>query len=225
MQPSAPILILDSHEIWRPCPVEESLATFGYNWVVGEGWAQDNGHMVDRINLPPRLRPADYGGLPVVGYHRAVNGGPLVWHQFWTWWLYNPKKYAGFGEHEGDWEMCQIGVDLGDHSHAVLMSCAQHDGGEKREFWRVSLDSPRSLESRPKVYLARDSHAAYFEVHNDVTDQADGEGLVLDQIEWREFGPWANWSGRWGNSDNSPGPLATRRVWQAPHAWHGQARG
>jgi hypothetical protein len=152
--------------------------------------------------------------------HRAVKGGGLVWHQFWTWWLYNPKTYAGRGAHEGDWELVQLGCadDAGDRP--VLVTCSQHSGGEKREFWRVSLH-----EKRPKVFVARDSHANYFAPERDVTDVADGRGPVLGDIEWREFGPWASWPGRWGHSSNSPGPLSSRRAWVAPHAWHGQARG
>lgn len=210
-----PILALDSRECWRPCAVETIL----------EVGAQINGYPVDLANLPAAGGKLDFPKdmqqpdvLPV-GYHRMVFAGGLWWSQFWTWWLFNPKKYVGFGEHEGDWEMCQLGCvdEVGDFP--VLMTCSQHGGGEKREFWRVELD-----HDAPKVYAARDSHANYFGPLQDVTDQADGKGESL-LIEWREFGAWAEWPGQWGNSENSPGPLSTRRAWQAPHAWHGQARG
>jgi hypothetical protein len=164
------------------------------------------------------MQAEEFTDLPVVGYRRSVAGGGLYWHQFWTWWLYNPKKYAGFGEHEGDWEMVQFGCTDEAGDHPVLASYAQHGGGEKREFWRVSLDG-----DMPIAYVARDSHAAYFKPERDVTDTADGAGEHLD-MAWRDFGPWADWSGRWGNSDNSPGPLPPRRAWRAAHAWHGQAR-
>jgi hypothetical protein len=154
-----------------------------------------------------------------VGYYRVKDAGSLWWHQFWTFWLFNPKKYAGFGEHEGDWEMVQFGCRDPEGNVPILASYSQHDGGEKREYWRVEL-----VNTTPKVYVARDSHANYFGVHQDVTDQADGKGDAL-ALDWRPFGAWADWPGKWGNSENSPGPLSTRRVWQAPHAWHGQARG
>ena len=58
-----------------------------------------------------------------------------------------------------------------------------------------------------------------------MTDQADGHGETFTAIEWREFGGWADWAGKWGNSENSPGGLSARRAWQAPHAYHSQARG
>lgn len=212
-----PVLLLDSHETWRPMAVES---------IVAAGAKQAGEPVVDVDALDGDVRIDFPGGMrqpPVdqcVGYHRVVRGGGLHWHQFWTWWLYNPKKYAGFGEHEGDWEMCQLGCvdEAGDHP--VLMTCSQHDGGEKREFWRVDLDEG----TEPKVFVARDSHANYFAAHHDVTDQADGK-LLMVGTDWRPFGPWAEFKGKWGNSENSPGPLTTRRAWQAPHAWHGQARG
>jgi hypothetical protein len=211
-----PVLILDGRERWRPVPVE-TIETAGAT--IG-GKRLDLDHLPaagGSIDLPAILTQPD---APLVGYHRAVKGGGLVWHQFWTWWLYNPKTYAGRGAHEGDWELVQLGCadDAGDRP--VLVTCSQHSGGEKREFWRVSLH-----EKRPKVFVARDSHANYFAPERDVTDVADGRGPVLADIEWREFGPWAAWPGRWGNSNNSPGPLSSRRAWVAPHAWHGQARG
>lgn len=208
-----PRFVLDSQEVLRPLPVEESLAPFGYRWQ--DGWIF-NGKPVETINLPPNLLQPD---VPCVGYRRAVKAGGLVWWQFWLWWLYNPKKYMGRGEHEGDWEMVQIGCadDAGDRP--ILMTCSQHDGGEKREFWRVTLE-----DKHPLIYIARGSHAHYFAPVRDVTDVTDGGGEHLD-LEWREFGSWAEWPGKWGNSHNSPGALSTRRVWKAPHAWHGQARG
>jgi len=210
-----PLLILDSHEKWRPLEVESILRVpsklngqplSSLDQLVGDG----------KIDMPADTEsPTE----PLVGYHRVVFAGGLWWHQFWTWWLYNPKKYAGFGEHEGDWEMVQLGCidEVGDFP--VLMTCSQHSGGEKREYWRVELTS-----DQPTVYVARDSHANYFSRHEDVTDQANGEGERL-VLEWREFDTWAGFMGKWGNSENSPGPLTTRRAWQAPHAWHGQARG
>jgi hypothetical protein len=216
-----PRLILDSKEQWRPVAVE---------YIVDAG-AKINGQQVDLYGLPEKGGRIDFPRTmvqpidsPLVGYHRVAEGGGLYWHQFWTWWLYNPKKYAGFGEHEGDWELVQIGCADEEGDHPILVTCSQHDGGEKREFWRVQ-PAPDTLTVSPLIYVARDSHANYFEPHQDVTDIADGSGPLLKEMEWRDFGPWANWKGKWGNSDNSPGGLAARRAWQAPHAYHGQARG
>lgn len=43
-------------------------------------------------------------------YGRAVEDGGRVWLQYWFWLYYNPKHLFGFGKHEGDWEMVQIGL-------------------------------------------------------------------------------------------------------------------
>jgi hypothetical protein len=206
-----PVYRLDSEEHWLPVGVEDSLAAVGVSCPP----------LLDgqNLNLPPSMKQPEQ--LPAVTYHRCVEGGGLYWHQFWTWWLYNPKKYAGTGNHEGDWEMVQLGcVDLaGDDP--ILMTCSQHGGGEKREYWRVELASG----VRPIVYVARDSHANYFAPHKDVTDIANGTGIDLAAIQLRDFeADWMNWMGRWGNSTNSPGPLTPRRAWRAPHAYHSQAR-
>ena len=130
--PDPPILILDSRELWKPVAVDDSLARFDYHC---------RRRMVarrvpaERINLPPEMSPADFADLPPVGYHRVAQGGGIrMGRQRWTWWPYNPKTYAGIGAHEGDWEMVQTGR-VG--STPVLMTCAQHDGGERREWWRV----------------------------------------------------------------------------------------
>jgi hypothetical protein len=214
-----PLLVLDSRELWLPCAVDTLLECGA---TVGPLSLKSLGQLAgaaagDTIDMPKMVQP----DVPPVGYHRVKDGGSLWWHQFWTWWLYNPKRYAGFGEHEGDWEMVQLGCRDPEGNVPILMTFSQHGGGEKREFWRTELGPG----GRPFVYVARDSHAGYPGQHRDVTDIADGKGKMLVEMEWREFGDWASYPGRWGNSENSPGPLTTRRAWVAPHAYHAQARG
>jgi hypothetical protein len=161
-----PLLILDSRERWRPVPVE-ALAEAGATVGAG-GKVVDVDHLPEaggRINLPP---DADQPwNANWVGYWRKATGGGLTWFQFWTFWLYNPKTYAGVGAHEGDWEMVQLGCtdDAGDRP--VLMTCSQHDGGEKREFWRVTLD-----EKRPVVYVEGAARVAWA-----------GAGMTLPTVE------------------------------------------
>src|SRR4051794_32951982 len=94
----APLFLLDDRERWHPVEVEASLLM-----VLGRvpAFTPDM-----TLNLPATMRQPI---LPAVGYHRTVEAGGLYWQQFWTWWLYNPKKYAGQGAHEGDWEMVQLG--------------------------------------------------------------------------------------------------------------------
>jgi hypothetical protein len=129
---------------------------------------------------------------------------------------------AGIGEHEGDWEFVQLAtVDpVGDR--AVLMTASQHHSGEKREFWRCELDA-----GRPVIYVALGSHAHYFTPGWRGEDEADGQGKAFTEIEWREFGAWADWRGLWGNSTgagrspDSPGRQLER--WNLPQIFHSRA--
>jgi hypothetical protein len=213
-----PALVFDSGEKWLPSPVETIIlrgAKIGETRITSLD--ELTGNADSRIDFPKDMRPVNDNP---VGYHRVATGGSLWWHQFWLWYLYNPKKYAGVGEHEGDWEMVQLGCRDAEGNVPILMTFSQHGGGEKKEFWSTEL----MPEGKPAVFVARDSHANYPTTHRDVTDVADGRmGEV--PIRWMEFGDWASFPGKWGNSVNSPGPLTTRRAWQAPHAYHAQARG
>ena len=88
--------------------------------------------------------------------------GGRDWLQYWFWLYYNPKNLFGFGKHEGDWEMIQIG--LGSDGEPELLAYAQHDSGEARKAtegeW-VERDGGR----HPVVYVSPLSHASYFEAH------------------------------------------------------------
>ena len=179
-----------------------------------------------RMNFPPD--PKSYESqmqqqFGNVGYHRRVDGGGLSWHQYWLWYLYNPKRIIVTGEHEGDWEFVQVAY-AGDTP--VCVTCSQHRSGGGRMWWDV-----KRKDDRPLIYVALGSHANYFSPVDgipEVGDDGDGQGAVLDSIEWRDFGPWATWTGRWGNSrgegksPESPGQQGDR--WSAPHRYHSKAR-
>lgn len=226
-----PIFLFDSQEQWFPVGVEESLRASKASLVLSTGsrcdlatahadyawWNEAKGV---RLDFPKEMRhPAS---LPPVVYNRTQKGGGLVWDQYWLWYLYNPKNYAGVGKHEGDWEFVQIGY-VGEQP--VLMTCSQHHTGGKREFWNVQL---RESDKRPVVYVARDSHANYFAPVQNIEDVADGRGKILADYEVRPFWPWASWGGRWGNSTGegqspqSPGQQGAR--WSKPHIYHSRSR-
>jgi hypothetical protein len=154
-----------------------------------------------------------------VGYRRTVEGGGLVWVQYWLWYLYNPRKFVVTGEHEGDWEFVQVGYG-GDSP--VCVTTSQHKSGGSRMWWETE-----EVDGRPVIYVAHESHANYFEPRKRQRvdqDEADGGGQTLDAIEWKELGEWATWGGRWGNSTGpgtspqSPGSQGSR--WSAPHRYH-----
>ncbi len=225
-----PIFVLDSREGFKPVAVE-SVEALGATLILPDGSSGGKAKLDSlparggRMNLPPDPRKGE-AALPAdlrnVAYRRVVAGAGLKWVQYWLWYLYNPKRVFVTGEHEGDWEFVQVGYA---GTLPVCVTCSQHHSGGSRMWWDVEL-----RDGRPVVYPALGSHANYFtpvEQLPEIGDIGDGDGEVLDSIEWREFGIWAKWPGRWGNSTGegrspqSPGSQGDR--WHAPHEFHSEA--
>jgi hypothetical protein len=164
-------------------------------------------------------------------YGRCVEDGGMVWLQYWLWLYYNPKNLFGFGKHEGDWEMVQVGLRDGEPEVATY---AQHDAGEARRFadGRIEVERAGGDGVHPVVYVAPLSHASYFEAGTHAylpgIDHPYGDGpRRMPPVV--PLGPWAHWPGRWGNSDNvllgkvgdgPPGPAGQGLKWTSPAAWH-----
>lgn len=173
-------------------------------------------------------------------YARAVNSGDgRLWLQYWLFYFYNDYQLAlGFGTHEGDWECIQLrmGID-GDVPDVVV--CAQHRHGEKRN-WEDVERLPGSADT-PVIYVARGSHAAYFEPGYHQTeawyDIADGKRpapqLELELVEDATH-PWLRWPGRWGDTtprdrsadldQSAPTGPGTKRQWRDPNRLLGSAK-
>jgi hypothetical protein len=132
-------------------------------------------------------------------YWRFHEDGDTVYLQYWFWLYYNPKDVLGRGRHEGDWEMIQIRLE---NERPVCAVYAQHAHAT-----RTSWDQVETHEDEegvhPVVYVAAESHASYFEAGTHPAfgraDNAFGDGPRL-KPELEEFGAWAEWPGRWGNS-------------------------
>ena len=130
-------------------------------------------------------------------YGRAVEAHGRLWLQYWLWYFYNDYSLAlGSGLHEGDWEMVQFRMHDDEPDLAVY---AQHTHAEKRPWHEV-----KKLDGHPLVFVARGSHASYFEAGFHTTeawyDLADGKrkspDLALEILEGEGPG-WARWPGRW----------------------------
>ncbi len=163
-------------------------------------------------------------------YGRAVEAGARLWLQYWCWYFYNDYRIAlGFGTHEGDWESVQLRMSIdGDVPDVAVY--AQHRHGEKRAW-----DDVETLPGRdsPVVYVARGSHAAYFEAGYHETeafyDIADGK-RPAPELELEIIGhathAWMRWPGRWGDTQprsqgldldqSSPSGPGTKRHWRNP---------
>ncbi len=165
-------------------------------------------------------------------YGRAVDANGRLWLQYWLWYFYNDYQLAlGFGTHEGDWESIQLrmGID-GDVPDVAVY--AQHRHGEKRN-WKDVEKLPGSPDV-PVAYIARGSHAAYFEAGYHQTeawyDIADGRRpapkLVLEIVEDASH-PWMRWPGRWGDTvprdhsadldQSAPRGPGTKKHWRDPN--------
>jgi hypothetical protein len=164
-------------------------------------------------------------------YARVKEHGGRVWLQYWLWCYYNPKHLLGFGRHEGDWEVVQVG--LGADGTPEVATYSQHEDGEAREW-----DDMRHQGDHPLVYVAPLSHACYFEpgAHPyvfGIDNPDDTLAPVLPQLA--DFGSWARWTGRWGNSTGgisggkfggrSPAsPGQQKQKFDTPATWHNRAR-
>ena len=164
-------------------------------------------------------------------YGRAAEANGRLWLQYWLWYFYNDYQLAlGFGTHEGDWECIQLRMGIDGDAPDVAVY-AQHRYGEKRN-WDAVEKLPDSPEV-PIAYIARGSHAAYFEAGYHQTeawyDIADGKRpapkLVLEIVEDATH-PWMRWPGRWGDTmprnpradldQSAPTGPGTKKHWRDP---------
>ena len=179
----------------------------------------------------------DNEDLEVLGYadhiygHAVADSGGQLWLQYWFFYYYNPFSFLGIGDHEGDWEMIQIGLDkdkeptevvFAQHAYAALCS------------WEQVLSVPGG---GPQVFPGLGSHATYpqpgtWETDGPLDDNNDGEGLFKHpQMEVVTDGNpgWLDWPGHWGNSrgggfnTESPVGPAQKPQWSDPGAFAEEA--
>src|SRR3954449_8960639 len=180
------------------------------------------------LHLRTAIRNVVYG-------HVAVDRNGATWLQYWYCYLFNDYNLIGTfikaGLHEGDWEMVQLrlGPD-GAPDHAVY---AQHAHAAGRPWDQVERVPGTG---RPVVYVARGSHAAYFEPGTKWTglwfDYADGkrqsperQRLVHVADGDHDF-HWVRWPGHWGDTPrgggvapaDSPRSPGVRKHWRDPQA-------
>ncbi len=140
-------------------------------------------------------------------YGRVVKQSSFIVVQYWFFYIYND---ASFNEHEGDWEMIQIIMDVDENPVSAVYS--QHLAGQ-RALWS---DVEKVNGTHPMVYVARGSHANYFRSYQGKlgleSDEvgADGFSLSPSDLELVLLGEmglgnhpssqdWLDFGGRWGN--------------------------
>ncbi len=192
-------------------------------------------------------RSGRYAVTAYASVHCDANTTGLAGHtvvQYWLFYLYND----GWNKHEGDWELIQI--VLGPDGTPRFAAYAQHNSYTWRNWNEVLVEQRVSeqgeVEEHPHVYVARGSHASYFQYApggygGDVV--VDAQEFVIpqvrllpppDQAEPATFG-WLRFPGAWG-SDVPPGGACRRcergptgplfnsggQKWRAPLTWGGQ---
>ena len=160
-----------------------------------------------------------------ITYAHAIEANGRLWLQYWLWYFYNDYQLSfALGKHEGDWEMVQFRMDT-EAGQPDLAVYAQHRYGEVRRW-----DKVQTLSGRPVVYVARGSHASYYEAGFHQTeawyDLADGKRRMKDRpaLEILETDTaWARWPGRWGDTlprksveSNSPTGPGAKKQWTQP---------
>ncbi len=190
----------------------------------------------DLIGNPGRDYREEYVRLRIerpelknVMYGRAVEQNGRLWLQYWLWYFNNDYRLAfGAGAHEGDWEMVQLRMHPTEDRPDVAVY-AQHSYGERRSWGAVE-----KVGERPVVYVARGSHASYFEAGFHQTeawyDLADGKrpapDLDLDLVRPQTHA-WMLWKGRWGDTkpreqtlglhSNAPTGPGRKKQWRRPN--------
>lgn len=164
--------------------------------------------------------------------------------QYWLFYLYNDA----WNVHQGDWEMVQIVLD--GEGRPQYAAYAQHNTYSWRPWDEVLVDTRDSdgdgqAEEHPRVYVARGSHASYFQYTPEgyggdrVTDTKDFIIPVIRMLPGPDDDTtgfsWLRFGGRWGevpakgvsckNCDPGPvGPLYNSggSKWTTPLDWGSQ---
>lgn len=156
-------------------------------------------------------RDPKYGNR-VHGHARSDRNGRL-WLQYWLFYYYNDFLLAGpftAGDHEGDWELVQI--RLGPSEQPEQAVYGQHKSAESKA-WKDVPKAPNA-PATPLVYVARGSHANYFEPGSHWTgvwfDEADGRGPAITptlEVLGDSQPAWTQWPGSWGDTKPTCSPL------------------
>jgi Subtilase family len=159
-------------------------------------------------------------------------GRGRVWLQYWLFYYFNDKGLKGLGDHDGDWETIQIGLDAA--GRPELATYSQHTYGERRE-WKDVRKLDDDPDGPPLIWVALGSHACYFESGNyrikrlpvpaPIFDYAKGKRVqVRPAIERLDDSDgWLRWPGSWGADGGPEGPLQHSQF-KKPFSWHSSDR-
>ncbi len=215
------------------------------------------------IELPPSLDDAaahrrlyeqavatDHSGRYAVTAYASVhcdtNTADLRGHtviQYWLFYLYNDF----YNKHDGDWELIQVVLDT--DGQPQFAAYAQHNSYTWRDWSEMLVE--RRLggdgveEQHPRVYVAKGSHASYFQYApsgygGDTV--VDAQNFIVPRVQVLPPNPdaapaafgWLRFPGHWGKPPTQPsckgcqmgpvGPVynAHGAKWHTPLGWGGR---
>jgi hypothetical protein len=213
------------------------LAVLGSTYSFGPESATSD--YIDARGSDPAVYEADSAtqrdlGFDEVTYERAARGTDgRLWLQYWVFYYYNSYSTVGYGVHEGDWEMIQVG--LGREGAPEIVTFAAHGDDHAHACEWDEIDHFFGDENLPIAYVAARSHAAY--PHPGATDLVPW--IATDQHwgtgDWMIFPPqnvtanagWPTWPGTWGASltgeFQSPRNPSMQAMWIDPAGFHAAA--
>jgi len=165
--------------------------------------------------------------------------------QYWFFYYLNDWN----NRHEGDWEMIQLAFAADSAAEAlqqdpVRVAYSQHEGGEVADWDEGKVEKE---EGRPVVYVARGSHANYFQPGTYIGVARAGAGFGCEDssdplrrvplearlVPAEVSGPdspfaWIAYEGRWGelqgeHFDGPTGP-SQKGKWEKPFTWEEELR-
>jgi hypothetical protein len=214
-----------------------------FSWILGDEYVLGPGNEVpsatgDNINArgnDEATYSADSARMYEAGHDDIVYGRVVhdpqdgkLWVQYWLFYYYNSFEVIGFGVHEGDWEMIQVGLDAQLNPNAVTFSA--HNTAYGCTWEQTEHVGPNGS---PVAYVAARSHASYphaGETELDAPAAVDrhrgtGTFMILPLQEVLSGHRWPSWRGRWGGSTGgafqSPmNPSQQGDKWTQPSAFH-----
>ena len=258
-QKYVPILNFAAGEQFFPTSIEYHLNNAVLkqkNLSTGESTEIDNSPTVEEIS---HYSSGDYyldnklGGLEEIAanytqvkdtigyivYARVTRDSQNLIVQYWFFYAFNPGQ---INQHEGDWEMIEIILDLASET-PLYATYSQHFSGERTSWSNLE----RLNETHPIVYVGLGSHANYYRLYqgkigleSDILGNAftlkpsNFNIVLLGELGTGNHPPsqaWLDFGGRWGDwaeladisrgeaGPRGPGHGENEDKWISPLSW------
>jgi hypothetical protein len=213
-----------------PCPHRLFLGLLGERYGFGSHGPSSPSDWIAALGSDEATYAASAQEMYAKGHDDIVYGRPVLdpddgrlWLQYWTFYYYNGWSAFTLGEHAGDWEMIQVGLDA--QGGPELVTFAKHNGAVGCDWPDIDHEGPS--DNSPVVYVAAESHASYDFAGTSglpgATDRHRGNKfsstLPMENIDGNAT--WPTWRGKWGQHGGSPmNPSEQGDKWSKPSKFH-----